>query len=310
MIHHTDENDITMEFFQYAREMMHGSRMNEDTRITPENVYQKAHMKNRDTLFKVLKKAHLPGSTILGTENVLKLYDLAKQGKSCLILSEHVSNLDVPSMFTRFYDHENPKMKEIFEDFIFIAGTKLNQTPLVKLFTEMFTRVVIFAIRSLDKIKSDETKKEEAELAKKINIRSTRIIGELRNKGHIFVLYPSGTRYRPWNPVTKKGLPMTFSYINSFDYFICSSINGNNMPPKEHEDMTREPIYKDVLVFNFGKVQNTKEYVASKLALNKEIKADTVEGKEQTKKYIVDCIMDDIDRLHEDAEEYRSKQEV
>ena len=82
------------------------------------------------------------------------------------------------------------------------------------------------------------------------------------------------------------------------------------MPPKEHEDMTREPIYKDVLVFNFGKVQNTKEYVASKLALNKEIKADTVEGKEQTKKYIVDCIMDDIDRLHEDAEEYRSKQEV
>ena len=253
-------DELTARFFTFYEKMKKNSKMYEDTEITPENIYQIAHKANRDLLYESVVFDHLPGSTILGVENIIKLYELASIGKSCLILSEHVSNFDVPSMFVRFYDYPDKKIKEIFEKIIFIAGVKLNENPLVKLFTEMFTRIVIFPARSLVKIQDNEEYKKELILAKKINLRATRMIKELRTQGNIFVMYPAGTRYRPWIPETKKAIKETASYLASFDYFCCASINGNNMPPMEHEDMTKEKIVKDVIVFSFGEVKNAKEF--------------------------------------------------
>lgn len=296
----------TAEFFDYYKKMISGSKMHEDTEITPDNVYQEAHKENRELLLEIMKKCHLPGSTILGVENVLELDKLAQQGKSCLILSEHTSNLDVPSLYARFYDHENDTLKEIFERFIFIAGTKLNAFPLVKLFTEMFTRVVVYAIRSLNEIKNDQERKDEVELANKINLKSTRKIGELRNQGYIFFLYATGTRYRPWAPETKKGITAIHSYLNSFDYFCCVSVNGNNMPPEEHEDMTNESVYDDVIVFNFGEVQDTREYL-KKVAEEDCIPPTECEGKEVFKQCVADSIMIKIEDLHIEGEEYRKR---
>ncbi|HOV15165.1 MAG TPA: 1-acyl-sn-glycerol-3-phosphate acyltransferase, partial [Spirochaetota bacterium] len=259
---------------------------------TPENVYQPAHKDNRNTLFEIVKTSHLPGSTILGEENIVKLSELASQGKTCIILSQHLSNLDVPSMFVRFYDHPNPKMKDIFEKIIFVAGVKLNETPLVKLFSEMFSRIVLVPLSSMAKMKSQE----EMDLAKRINIAATRKLAELRKLGYIFLMYPAGTRYRPWKPETKKGIKETVSYINSFDYFCCCSINGNNMPPKEHEDMTREQFVDDTLVFNFGEIKDSKQYIAE---LTNSQNLFDKDDKENIKQYIVDKIMDEIDVLND-----------
>jgi glycerol-3-phosphate O-acyltransferase len=284
--------------------MINNSKMNEDTLITPENIFQPAHKVNRDLLFEIVNMSHLEGSTILGVENLIKLYDLAKKGKSCLILSEHVSNLDVPSMFVRFYEYPDDRMKEIFEKIIFIAGVKLNENPIVKLYTEMFTRVVIYPIRSLSEKQDKEEYKDEVDLAKKINLRSTRKIKELREQGNIFVMYPGGTRYRPWKPETKKPVKETASYISSFDYFCCSSINGNNMAPMQHEDMTKEIYEKDVIVFSFGEIKDSKEYVRK---IYKDLEGQGITDKAIMKEKVGDKIMEQIDSLHEEAEKYRSK---
>jgi len=297
----------TKEFFEYYQKMISGSRMHEDTEITPDNVYQEAHKENRDLLLEIMKKCHRPGSNILGVENILELNKLAEQGKSCLILSEHTSNLDVPSLFARFYDHENESLKEIFERFIFIAGTKLNALPMVKLFTEMFSRVVVYAIRSLNEIKNDDERREEVELANKINLKSTRTIGELRNKGYIFFLYATGTRYRPWDPETKKGITAIQGYLKSFDYFCCVSVNGNNMPPEEHEDMTKETVNDDVIVLNFGEVIDSKEYLKKVVEKQECIVSSDCEGKEIFKQCIADTIMNKIEALHNQGEVYRKK---
>ncbi|MHC1702713.1 MAG: hypothetical protein AB9846_02285 [Tenuifilaceae bacterium] len=297
----------TKEFFEYYQKMISSSKMHEDTEITPDNVYQEAHKENRELLLEIMKKCHLPGSNILGVENILELNRLAEQGKSCLILSEHTSNLDVPSLFARFYDHENESLKEIFERFVFIAGTKLNSLPLVKLFTEMFSRVVVYAIRSLNELKNDEEKKEEVELANRINLKSTRKIGELRNKGFIFFLYATGTRYRPWAPETKKGITAIHSYLNSFDYFCCVSVNGNNMPPEEHEDMTNETVYDDVIVFNFGEVVETKEYLKNLVESQNCLPPNECEDKDIFKQCVADSIMEKIEALHLQGEEYQGK---
>jgi len=294
----------TAEFQAYFLRMVPNSKMNEDTAITPENIYQEAHIANREILLEIISKTHLPGSCILGEEHVMKIEELASQGKSVLILSEHVSNLDVPNLFAQFYNNKNPKFREIFDRFIFIAGTKLNENPVVKLFTEMFTRVVVYAIRSLAELKNCEEGKEELELAHKINLRSTRKIGELRNKGFMFILYPAGTRYRPWMPETKKGITAVYGYLKSFDYFCCVSINGNNMPPAEHEDMTKEDVLDDVIVLNFGEVQETKPYFES---FDIDLKFLSPSEVEAQKQIIADDIMAKIDRLHVNAEVYRQK---
>jgi len=294
-------DETTAAFFKQIVKMIPHSKMHEDTEITPENIFQPAHIANRDCLYEMTKETQLEGSTILGTDNLIKLSQLAASGKSCIILSEHVSNFDVPCMFVRFYDYPDNKIKEIFEKIIFVAGVKLNENPVVKLFTEMFTRIVIYPARSLVKLQDNEEYKKEIELAKKINLRATRKIKELRNQGNIFLMYPAGTRYRPWLPDTKKGIKETASYLNSFDYFCCASINGNNMPPMEHEDMIKETIQKDVVVFSFGEVKSAKEYIQSINQKNSE------SGGENSKQFIVDSIMNEIDILHDKAEEYRSK---
>lgn len=296
----SENREKTKEFFDYAKKMMQNSKMNEDTVITPENIYQQAYTKNRPMLLEIMRMGHLPGSTILGMDNVRKLGQLAKEGKSCLILSEHLSNMDVPSMFTRFEDCGDEEVKDLFDKLVFVAGVKLNQTPLVKLYTEMFTRIVIYPVRGLNKIAQDESKKEEYELAKKINMRATRKIMELKNKGSIFVLYPAGTRYREWEPSSGNGMKETMAYLNIFDYICCCSINGNNMPPKEHEDMTRESFLQDVMVFNFGDVVETKSFIADVAAAN-----PNVQEKEEIRQCQVDEVMNRIKQLHAAADEYR-----
>ena len=276
---------------------MMNSQMNENNTISPDNVYQPAITNNRELLAELMRVGHLPGSDVAGYENILKLEKLADEGKSCIIFSEHVSNMDVPSMFIRFKDHPEKRMESVFEKLIFIAGVKLNQNPVVKLFAEMFTRVVIFPIRGLSKISG-----EEFDLAKKINLRATKHIMELKNKGNIFVLYPAGTRRRDWDADSMKGMKETMAYLSIFDYFCCCSINGNNMIPQEHEDMTKEAYEEDVIIFSIGEVTKTSDFV-------KEIseKHTEVKDKDEMRQYQVDEIMNRIEALHTQGKLIREK---
>ncbi|HOF34535.1 MAG TPA: hypothetical protein PK624_11375 [Spirochaetota bacterium] len=284
-------------FLQSIPKMMMNSQMNENNTISPDNVYQPAIKNNRELLAELMRAGHLPGSDVAGYENILKLEKLADEGKSCIIFSEHVSNMDVPSMFIRFKDHPDKRMESVFEKLIFIAGVKLNQNPVVKLFAEMFTRVVIFPIRGLSKISG-----EEFDLAKKINLRATKHIMELKNKGNIFVLYPAGTRRRDWDADSMKGMKETMAYLSIFDYFCCCSINGNNMIPQEHEDMTKEAYEEDVIIFSIGEVTKTSEFV-------KEIseKHTEVKDKDEMRQYQVDEIMNRIEALHTQGKLIREK---
>lgn len=284
-------------FLQSIPKMMMNSQMNENNTISPDNVYQPAIKNNRELLAELMRAGHLPGSDVAGYENILKLEKLADEGKSCIIFSEHVSNMDVPSMFIRFKDHTEKRMESVFEKLIFIAGVKLNQNPVVKLFAEMFTRVVIFPIRGLSKISG-----EEFDLAKKINLRATKHIMELKNKGNIFVLYPAGTRRRDWDADSMKGMKETMAYLSIFDYFCCCSINGNNMIPQEHEDMTKEAYEEDVIIFSIGEVTKTSDFV-------KEIseKHPDAKDKDEMRQHQVDEIMNRIETLHTKGKLIREK---
>lgn len=295
-------NDLTQYFIEFSHKMMKNSNMNEDNIISPDNVFQEAITTNRELLAEMMRKGHLEGSTILGAQNIKNLDTLAQNGKSCIVFCEHVSNLDVPSIFIRFKDYNEKSFIDIFDKFIFIAGLKLNQNPFVKMFAEIFSRLVIYPIRTIHNLELDPTKKEELDLSKKINFSATRKLMELKSKNKIFVLFPTGTRYRSWDPSSAKGMKETMAYLSIFENFCCCSISGNNMQVAKHEDMTNEKFEEDVLVLNFGEVTNSKEFIKKISEENK-----NCSDKNQLRQIQVDEIMKVIESLHKEGDTYRNK---
>ena len=76
------------------------------------------------------------------------------------------------------------------------------------------------------------------------------------------------------------------------------------MPPAEHEDMTKEDVLDDVIVLNFGEVQETKPYIKG---FDIDLRFLSPAEVEAQKQVIADDIMAQIEKLHEEAEVYRQK---
>ena len=140
---------------------------------TPEIVFQAAQKQNRERFAAIIEDLLLPGSGVEGVENLRSLHALAAQGRPALILSAHVSNLDVPALYT-LLKHRGEEA--LFEDIIFIAGRKLTEgCKSIKSMAEMFSRVVISA-------KSSRMSEQEISVGMAINKAAQRKIAELQGQ--------------------------------------------------------------------------------------------------------------------------------
>ncbi len=270
------------EIFGIVKAMVEKNKLKQDT-VTKDEVYQKAVKENRRLALEICRALLKDESRIEGIENLIKLNKLAEEGKSCLIASEHKSNLDVPNLYTLFYD-KYPEYMYIFENVTFIAGKKLNEeTPAVKIFAEMFNRLII-----VPKTTKVQTKEEQKQMFA-INRASQKWIRENKTKGHIFLLYPTGTRTRDWLPETKKGIREAYNYLKNFDYFCPASIQGNTMPAvKDSPNMLEDPCQEDNVIYSFGEVVKTEDFIKENLA--------TIQAQEEVdqKQTIVDKLMEII----------------
>ncbi|HPH02927.1 MAG TPA: 1-acyl-sn-glycerol-3-phosphate acyltransferase, partial [Spirochaetota bacterium] len=193
-------------FSEVIEKMLAQSQVQQDRVLTPDNVFQEKHDANRTVMYPIVQKLLLEGSGIEGLDNLAKLGEIAGQGGSCLILAEHLSNFDVPVFWTLMHAL-GEESEALFDRIVFIAGRKLNEeSAVVKLFTEMFTRIVISPKTFEDDLPDgDEGERLKAE-AQAINMAAYRKIRELKKAGRIFLVYPTGTRFRPWEPSTGRGL--------------------------------------------------------------------------------------------------------
>ena len=129
-----------------------------------------------------------------------------------------------------------------------IAGMKLNEAnPMVRAFAESFTRVVIYPTRSLNKAEenaqSEEERIAEEKKARTINLAAMRAMDECKRNGEVILVFPSGTRYRPGKPETKRGLKEIDSYLRMFDVMILVSVNGTVVKdPAEKIDLENDVI--------------------------------------------------------------------
>ncbi|AEF86721.1 conserved hypothetical protein [Treponema primitia ZAS-2] len=260
------------------------------TVVTEQDVYQEGDQNVLPFLHKMVETLVLPGSGISGFEHLKELLEKANAGHSCLLFVEHYSNMDL-SAFHYLLQKEPDPGKAIADALVAIAGIKLNEeNPVVAAFTGAHTRLVIYPSRSLSHL---DPVKDRAELVRSngINRAAMKALSDIKVKGKLILVFPSGTRYRPWDPQTKKGVREIDSYIKSFEYMCMVAINGEVLHVSPG-DMMDDFVSEDVVRYTAGPVLSCAEFRSAARAV---AEAAGVEDKKQA---VVDTIMERLEEMH------------
>jgi len=288
---------LTTAYREHIKKAMSLSKVS--TVITGDNVYQEGNNSILPVLDDMVDPLMLPGSGVDGMENLEELLAKAESGKSCLLLLEHYSNFDL-SIISRLVRNAGGRGKDIAGAIVAIAGMKLNEdSPVVAAFASAYTRIVIYPSRSLHGM-DPEKKKVEVPRSMAINRAAMKALDTIKTKGKLILLFPSGTRYRPWDPSTKKGVREIDSYIHSFDYMCCVALNGKILHVQQ-TDMMNDIITKDIVRVTAGPIYSCADF---RKKVREQAEAAGVEDKKQA---VVDAIMAELERLHNEAEEKRKK---
>ena len=195
--------------------------------ITEHNVLQPANMGIRTFMDAMCEENMFPNSEFRNMQHAEAFLEGIKAGKRGIILMEHYSNFDLPGIMY-LLSREGGIGKELADRIIAIAGMKLNEeNPFVSAFAEAYSRIIIYPSRSLASITDPDKYKTEEQRSRVINMASMRALDRVRKDGNAVLVFPSGTRYRPGKPETKKGVREIDSYIRLSDIMMLVSINGN-----------------------------------------------------------------------------------
>ncbi|GHV87017.1 glycerol-3-phosphate O-acyltransferase [Spirochaetia bacterium] len=267
--------------------------------VTEHNVYQEGEAAILPCLDKMVETLALPGSGVDGLENLEDLLARAESGKSCLLLLEHYSNMDL-STFSYFVRRAGGRGVDIDKAVVAIAGMKLTEdNPGVAAFASAYTRIVIYPSRSLQGLDAEKDH-DEIVRSNAINRAAMKTLNDVKVKGKLILVFPSGTRYRPWDPSTKKGVREIDSYIRSFDYLCPVAMNGVLLKVGQG-DMLDDPVDHDLVRITAGPVLSCAEF---REKARVEAEAAGIEDKKQA---AVDAVMTRLEVMHIAAEEKRQE---
>jgi glycerol-3-phosphate O-acyltransferase len=276
-----------------AQKMVENSR--QPHRVDETAIYQESNLENRKLVDGILDDLLLPGSALFHFENLKTLYDYAQAGYSGLILMEHYSNFDVPGLYY-FLARESEVGRDIAESVVSVAAMKLNEeSRFVLAFTEAYTRIVIFPQRSLDKLQDPE----EERRARAFNHRAVREMVRCKNEGKLVLMFPTGTRYRPHDPDTKRVLTAVDSYMKSFDYVVFVGIAGNVLLVNPSGEMSEDFPSQDVVTYAVSPPVDSREF-------RNRYRAAAGPG-EDPKQTVARGVEAELQRMHTEAEEHRSR---
>ena len=272
-------------------------------KIDETKVYEEANPEMRKYMFKLLDDTFSADSGLGNLENFKEFYEkVVKQGKSGLILMEHYTNLDLPAIIYLLQKVGEPWADDFASRIVAVAGMKLNEASAgVRAFTEGFTRVVIYPTRSLNAVEakgiSQEELKAEEQKARKINFAAMRAMDACKKRGQMILVFPSGTRYRPGKPETKRGLREIDSYLRLFDYMLLVGINGNclRINPDNPDDMLEDILEPGKVTLTAHSVLDCKKFREDVLS---SLPADESDPKQKT----VDKVMQILDEIHNQVE--------
>jgi len=300
---------LSTAFRDYIKQAMILSKSS--THITEDNVFQEGAENILPFLDKMVDELVLPGSGVDGMENLEELLDKAESGASCLLLPEHYSNLDL-SLISRLVRREGGRGEAIARAIVAIAGMKLNEeNPIVSAFASAYTRVIIYPSRSHHGLDAEKNKAERIR-SNAINRAAMKTLQDIKVKGKLILVFPSGTRFRPWDPSTKRGVRETDSYIKSFDYMCPIALNGEILHVRQGT-MLEDSVSPDLVRITAGPVLSCKEFrdkVRAEVDAAAGQKPETVAEEDSgldKKQAVADAIMAILEEMHIEGEKKRKK---
>ena len=266
--------------------------------VTPDEVYQEANLDNRRYVEQMVEELMIPGSDIRGREHLEDILARSRAGESGLILMEHYSNFDIPC-FYYLLEHSGARAgKEAADSILSIAGMKLTEeSPEVAAFTEAYPRIVIYPSRSLSTIKDPEEYAEEKRKSLVINRAAMHELVRSKNSGRLILVFPAGTRFRPWQPETARGVKEIDSYLKSFENMVLVSVNGNVLRINPSGEMKQDLVVRDLMLFTVSPVIRCRDF-------RDRYRSETP-PEQDPKQYVVDRVMDRLRRMHDEAEQSR-----
>ena len=267
--------------------------------VTDKNVYQPGNPVNKPLMHEIISELLLPGSRVDGLEHLTELHALGQRRKACLVLMEHYSNFDIPN-FYELLESRGEEGRRIADSIVSVAGVKLNEdSKLVLAFTEIFTRVVIFPSRSVSAIEDERRRREAERRRARINIAALKTLMRLRREGRLVLVFPTGTRYRPWDPSTARGLKEIDTYIKFYSSMVLVAVNGNTLRPNPAGGMDEDFPVPDLMLFTVSPVMRCSEF-------RKEAMRSAPEDAD-AKQAVVDRVMARLAEMHEQAEAERQR---
>jgi len=281
-------------------------RMKKQKEISDKDVFQAGDEGLLPLIDPILKDHLLPGSEIDGFANLEELMTKAKRGESCLLLLEHYSNFDLPA-FHYLLRESKEGGGTIADALIAIAGVKLSEAnPVVSAFAQAYSRIIIYPSRSIEILKNnlkDPTKLyHEMMRGMSINRAAVRALGNAKVSGKILLVFPAGTRYRPWDPGSKRGVREIASYIKGFENFCLVAVNGNILRINPQGEMEEDLLHEDKVVYTVSPVQKSETFL-------KHIDAEH-HFRDDKKQEIVDHLMEDLEIMHVAAEKKRTQTQL
>jgi hypothetical protein len=269
--------------------------------VADHNVHQQGNPEILPFIDTIIADNLLAGSRIVGVEHLEELYAGAKSGEPSLLLLEHYSNFDLP-VFHYLLRREGGRGGEMADAILAIAGIKLNEShPAVLAFSEAYTRLVIYPSRSMEIIKEHikEPKELVAEMMRstQVNRAAMKALAKLKTSGTMVLVFPAGTRFRPWDPGTKKAVREIDSYIKSFSRMCLVAVNGNILRLSSGGEMDEDLICQDRVLFTVSPPMSCGEFRSGAKHKHR--------FREDKKQAVADEIMAALERMHEAAERDR-----
>jgi glycerol-3-phosphate O-acyltransferase len=284
-------------FRDYVKEVAVLSKAS--TVVTEQTVFQPGNPEILPYLDRMAEALILPGSGVDGMNHLEELLEKAESGKSCLLMLEHYSNMDL-TLFSYLVRKAGGRGDAIDQALVSIAGMKLTEeNPVVSALASAYTRLIICPSRSLLALDAEKDR-EEIIRYNSINRGAMKTLMDLKVRGKLILVFPSGTRYRPWDPATKKGVREIDSYVKSFDYMCPVAINGEVLHVHQG-DMMEDSVSKDLVCLTAGPVLSCAGFRGAARA-----RAEAA-GIEDKKQATVDAIMELLEDLHKGAEENRQR---
>ncbi len=262
------------------------------------HVFLEGNLAIRSLIDSIIQENLEAGSGLRHASHVFELHRLAREGRSVLILSEHYSNADLPALIY-FLSRLGDEGRAASEAIVAMAGIKLHEENLlIRVLTEAYTRIFIYPRHYLEiirsKIKEPHELVQEVLKSNGINRAAMKSLARVKAAGKMVLVYPAGTRFRPWDSGSKRGVREIDSYIKTFDFMVLISINGNILRINPAGEMSEDLVVRDKLIMTVSPVIACREF---RSAIKNE-----AGFREDKKQLVVDEVMRRLDELHRNAE--------